>query len=331
MENNETAPVDYTAIEIDMQERTRHRAQQTMSLIEPFITWLAPGKGRGREVKSTVWGGQTDLGIKSQRHQTYPQYETDRDAVFFSTVHFWAKEPIDGDDQLHDAADAQTGLSMVWGSAAARAKDKLTIRNSIGSTYRGTYGKTVAQRLPPSQIIPHGNTGLTEAKVRQAVGMIRRAYPEEVEPICLFLTGEQLTGDLMGEDRVSRSDYNPKPVLTDLKLPYYLGTYFRTIEDYAQHTKMGSANAVEFDPILPILPDGVSPGKHIRYCVMWVKSALRGRKDRELTVKIHDEEKDHGPGACSIAVDFMEGSARQDPLGVVVIECVDESPLKIAA
>lgn len=58
---------------------------------------------------------------------------------------------------------------------------------------------------------------------------------------------------------------------------------------------------------------------------------MRGKKDRPLTTKLHDEEKDHGPGAKSLTVDFMEGTTRVDPLGIVVIECIETSPLAIAA
>lgn len=327
-ENNEGSTVDYTQIEINFQERTQMRAQQTMSMLDPFITWIG---GKGRDNKTTFWGGQAGLGQKTQRHQTYPQFETAREAYWFGTVHFWAKEPIDGDDELFDATDAGTGLSNVWGAAAAREKDKMNVRRAIGLAYRGRYAKTSAQRLPPSQYIPHGNTGLTEAKIRKAVGMIRRAHPDEMDPICTFLTSEQMYTDLLGENKVINGDFNQMRPLSDLKLSFFLGTYFRVLDDYAQFQPEGNANVAVFDPILPIIPNGLSAGNHIRYCVMWVKAAMRGKKDRPLTTKLHDEEKDHGPGAKSLTVDFMEGTTRVDPLGIVVIECIETSPLAIAA
>lgn len=328
MENNDEPTIDYTQIEINFQERTALRAQQTMSKIDPFITWVG---GKGRETKTTFWGGQSGLGVKSQRHQTYPQFQTEREAFWFGSTHFWAKEPIDGDDALFDATDAGTGLSQVWGAAAAREKDRLFIKLAIGLAYRGRYGKSVSQRLPTSQFIPHGNTGMTEAKVRKAVGMIRRTHPDDNEAICLFLTSEQLNNDLMGEEKIINSDYGGDAPLKNLTLPFFLGTYFRLIDDYAAFQPEGNTNAVTFDPILPILVDGVSAGNHIRYCVMWVKSAMRGKKDRPVSTRLHDEEKDHGPGAKSLTVDFMEGGARVDLTGVVVIECVETAPIAIAA
>lgn len=327
-ENNDTGTIDYTQIEINFQQRTEMRAQQTMSMLDPFIVWL-PGKGK--ETKVTFWGGQSGLAVKSQRHQTYPQFQTEREQYWFGSAHFWAKEPIDGDDALFDAVDAGAGLSQVWGAAAAREKDKAVIKAAIGTAYRGRYGKTSAQRLPPSQIIPHGNTGLTEAKIRKAVAMIRRTHPDVMDPICTFLTSEQLTGDLMGENKVINGDYTDVKPLKDLQLPYFLGTYFRLLDDYVYMNPEGETNVATFDPILPILANGVSSGIHIRYVVMLVKSAMRGKKERPVTTKLHDEEKDHGPGAKSLTIDYMEGVTRVDPLGVVVIECAETAVLAIAA
>lgn len=327
-ENNEDGTIDYTQIEINFQQRTEMRAQQTMSLLDPFIIWLG---GKGRENKVTFWGGQSTLGQKTQRHQTYPQFQTEREAYWFGAAHFWAKEPIDGDDALYDAVDAGNGLSQVWGAAAARAKDKVAIRAAIGTAYRGRQGKTTAQKLPASAIIPHGNTGLTEAKVRKGVAYLRRTHPDQMEPICTFLTSEQLMNDLMGENKVINHDFNEMRPLKDLQLPYFLGTYFRVLDDYAAFQPEGNANVAVFDPILPILPNGVSAGNHIRYVVMFVKSAMRGKKERPITTNLHSEEKDHGPGAKSLTIDYMEGITRVDPLGVVVIECVETAPLAIAA
>lgn len=328
MENNNDGTIDYTQIEINFQEGTSMRAQQTMSLLDPFITWLG---GKGKETKVTFWGGQSTIGQKSQRHQTYPQYQTEREQYWFGSTHFWAKEPIDGDDALFDAVDAGSGLGMVWGAAAAREKDKLAIKAAIGLAYRGRYGKTSSQRLPPSRYIPHGNTGLTEAKIRRAVSLIRRAHPETSDPICTFVTSEQYYNDLLGENKIINNDFNEDRPLRDLKLNYFLGTYFRILDDYAQFQPEGNTNVVTYDPILPITIDGVSAGNHLRYCVMFVKSAMRGKRERPVTTKLHNEEKDHGPGAKSLTIDFMEGIARVDPLGVVVIECVDTSVMNIAA
>lgn len=312
--------IDYTQIEINFQERTEMRAQQTMSLTEPFITYVG---GKGRETKTTFWGSQGALDTKSQRFQTYPQKITPRDAYWFGSTHFWDKEPIDGDDQLFDAVDAGSGLSQVWGAAAAREKDRLYINAAIGRAWRGRYGQTTAQALPASQIIPHGNTGLTAAKVIQAVSMIRRAAPETVDPIVTLCTSFQLNTDLMSDNKVISHDFNDDRPLRDLRLPYYFGSYFKIIEDYANFNPTNPTNTVQFDPILPLLVNGVTTGTHIRYCVMWVKSAMRGKKDRPIQTKLHNEEKDHGPDAKSLTVDFMEGGTRVNPLGVVVIECAE--------
>lgn len=312
--------IDYTQIEINFQERVTMRAQQTMSLTEPFITFVG---GKGRETKTAFWGGQPNLDEKSQRFQTYPQKITPRDAYWFGTRHYWDKEPIDGDDQLFDAVDAGSGLAQVWGATAARETDRLYIQQAIGTAYRGRFGQTTPQALPASQIIPHGNVGLTAAKVIQAVAMIRRAAPETSDPIVCFVTSFQINNDLMSDNKVISHDWNEQRPLRDLTLPFYFGSYFKIIEDFANFSPDVTTNVAQFDPIIPLLLNGVSAGVHIRYCVMWVKSAMRGKNDRPIQTKLHDESKDHGPDAKSLTIDMMKGATRVNPLGVVVIECAE--------
>lgn len=319
--------IDYTQIEINFQERTTMRAQQSMSLTEPFITYVS---GKGRETKTTFWGGQQGLDQKSQRFESYPVKRTEREAYWFGSVHYWNKEMLDGDDQLFDAVDPASGLGPVWGAAAAREKDRLYVNAAMGLAYRGRYGQTSSQALPTSQFIAHGNTGLSESKVRLAVSKLRRAFPDAMDPIVCFVTSWQLTNDLMGDNKVISRDYNGGIVpLKDLQLPFHFGSYFKILEDYANFQPTDTSNVVEYDPILPIDVDGISSGTHIRYCVMWVKSAMRGKKDRPITTKIWDESKDFGPDAKSLTIDFMEGGTRVNPLGVVVIECAETAPVAI--
>lgn len=315
--------IDLTQIEINFQERTNMRAQQLVSLTEPFITYVG---GKGRETKTTFWG-RNKLEQKSQRHSSYPQSETPREAYWFGSMHFWKKEPLDGDDALFEATDPSTGLSEVWAAEAAREKDRLYINAAMGAAYKGRYGQTSPEPLPAAQIIPHGNTGLTPTKIKNAVQMIRRAHPSQMDPICTFVTGYQLYTDMLGFDEITSGDYNDMKPLKDLQLPFFLGSYFKVIEDTADYHPSDASNVVEWDPILKVGIDGIGAGTHIRYCVMWVKSAMRGKKDREVITRIHDEEKDHGPGAKSITCDFNEGGSRVNPLGVVIIECADQSPM----
>lgn len=314
--------IDYTQIEINFQERTEMRAQQLMAETRAFLTYVG---GKGRETKTTFWG-TNKLEQKSQRHEQYPQTETPREAYWFGTTHFWKKEPLDGDDALYEATDPATGLTDVWSAAAAREQDRLHIRAAIGTAYRGRYGQTSAQPLPAAQIIPHGSVGLTQAKVVQAVYMIRRAFPNKMDPIALFMTSKQ-QADLMSITTVTSGDWNESRPLKDLQLPYFFGTYFKLIEDQADFHPSDTTKVVEWDPIIPLVVDGISAGVHIRQCVMWVKSAMRAKEDLAVTTRIHDEAKDHGPGSKSITCDFKEGSTRVNPLGVVVIECADNSPI----
>ncbi len=314
--------IDYTQIEINFQERTEMRAQQKMSETRAFLTYVG---GKGRETKTTFWGTNR-LEQKTQRHESYPQSETPREAYWFGTTHFWKKEPLDGDDALYDATDPATGLSDVWAAAAAREQDRLHIRAAIGIAYRGRYGQTSGQPLPASQIIPHGSVGLTQAKIIAAVGKIRRAFPDRSEPICLFATSAQEL-DLMSITQVTSRDFNDRPPLKDMNMPYFFGTYFRYIEDQSDFNPVDTTKTVAWDPIVPLVVNGISAGVHIRQCVMWVKSAMRAKEDMPITTKIWDEAKDHGPGSKSVTVDFKEGSSRVNPLGVVVIECADTSPV----
>ena len=292
-----TDTIDLTQLEINFQQRTEQRAAELFSHTEPFITYVQNGKGR--ETKTSFYG-RNALEQKTARHASYPQSETPRESYWFGTTHFWKKEPIDGDDALYEATDPGVGLSPVWAAEAAREKDRLHLNSATGNAYKGRYGSTTAEGLPASQTIAHGSTGLTPEKVRQAVRMLRRAYPNKMDPICCFCTGFQVYEDLMGFDAVASRDYNDRPPLKDLELPYYFGAYFKQIEDVADFHPTDTSNTVEWDPIVPLTVDGIASGNHIRSVIFWVKSAMRGRKDRSIQTKIHDESKDHGPDAKSI-------------------------------
>jgi hypothetical protein len=75
----------------------------------------------------------------------------------------------------------------------------------MGTNYVDKYGNT-AVPLPASQTIAHGGTGLTLAKVKQAVKMLRRVSPDRDDPITLFITSEQ-EDDLLNSPTVTSSDY----------------------------------------------------------------------------------------------------------------------------
>lgn len=318
--------IDLTQLEINFQERTALRAQQKMSLLRPFVVWVG---GKGRETKVTFFGGNT-LDQKSERHERYPTKETSREAYWFGTTHFWEKEPIDGDDQLFDTLDSSSMLPDVWAAAASREQDRILVNAAMNVAYRGRFGQNVAQALPTAQIIPHGSTGLTVAKIIAAVQLIRRAAPDRSEPIVTAITSAQ-ESNLFAEQQYINRDFTDDRPLKDLSLSYAFGTYFKVIDDYANFNPSNPANVVQWDPILRILPNGVGAGIHIRYVVMWVKSAMRAKEDLPIQTRVHDEAKDHGPGAKSVTVDMMMGAARVNPLGVVVIECAETAPLAVAA
>ena len=322
----ENATIDLTQIEINFQERTQMRAQQSMSRTEAFITYMG---GKGRENKVTFWGGN-NLQQKTQRHEKIPVSQTKREAYWFGSASFWGKELLDGDDELYEATDSSSGLSDVWAAAASREKDRVHINAAMGAAYKGRFGQSNAEPLPAAQIIPHGNVGLTPGKIQLGVQMIRRAHPEEIDPICLFLTGKQLYGDLMGENTVTSRDYQMDSPLKDLNLPYHFGCHYKVIEDYANFNPDDNGAVVKWDPILKIKENGISSGTHIRYLVMWVKSAMKGKKELPITTRIFDESKDYGEGAKSLKCEFKENSTRVNPLGVVVIEVADTSVLTIA-
>jgi hypothetical protein len=314
--------VDLTQLEINFQERTALRAQQKMSLLRPFVVWVG---GKGRETKVTFFGSNT-LDQKSERHERYPTKETAREAYWFGSVHFWEKEPIDGDDQLFDTLDSSSMLPDVWAAAANREQDRVLVNAAMNVAYRGRFGQNVAQALPTAQIIPHGSVGLTVAKIIQGVQLIRRAFPDRSEPIVTAITSAQ-ESNLYGEEKFINWDYNDDRPLKELKLSYAFGTYFKVIDDFANYNPSNPANTVQWDPILRRLTDGVSAGIHIRYVVMWVKSAMRAKEDMPIQTRVHDESKDHGPGAKSVTVDMMLGATRVNPLGVVVIECAETAPI----
>ncbi len=313
---------DTTALNVTFLDGLRLLWQQKSSHLRAAVT-LQPVSGE-RQAFDLV--GSNSLVQKTSSNVQVPVTETARFRRWMEQKDYWNSERFDGFDTLRQHSDPTGPLAQAWASGANREWDRCAIDAAIGTNYVDKYGNT-AVTLPASQTIAHGGTGLTLAKVKQAVKMLRRVSPDRDDPITLFITSEQ-EDDLLNSPTVTSSDYYEGRRLMDASLPYFAGAHFHVVDDYLDLSQTIGGAAVDgstgtFDPILPMKDDVGTP---VRSCVAILRSGLLMGELLPITSEINPA-KDYGINAQQLQVEMSVGGARVHESKVMVIECVDNSPM----
>lgn len=275
--------------------------------------------------------GANRLIRKTSRNVTVPVTETARFRRWMEQKDYWNSERFDGFDALRASTDPVGRLSQAWASGAAREWDRCAVDAALGTAKVDKFGETPVS-LPSSQVIPHGGTGLTLQKVKQAVKMLRRVNPDRDDAICVLLTSEQ-EDELLNSAVVTSADYNAHRPLVDASLPYFMGAYFHVIDDVLDLSNPAAGQPVNgstgtFDPILP-LDTTTTPGSPVRQCIAMLKSGVMMGELLPITTEVNPA-KEYGIYSQQLQVEMSVGGTREHESKVVVIECIDTSPTEFA-
>lgn len=271
--------------------------------------------------------GANRLIQKTARNVTVPVTETARFRRWMEQKDYWNSERFDGFDALRTHTDPLGRLAQAWASGAAREWDRCAVDAALGAAKVDKYGETIVN-LPTSQIVPHGGSGLTLQKLKQAVKMLRRVNPDRDDAISVFVTSEQ-EDELLNSTIVTSSDYNRERPLVDGALPYFMGAYFHTIDDVLNLADPAAGQPVDgstgtFDPILP-LDATTTPGTPVRRCIAMLQSGVIMGELMPITTEVNPA-KEYGIYNQQLQVEMSVGGTREHEFKVVVIECVDNSP-----
>ena len=193
--------------------------------------------------------------------------------------------------------------------AAARKMDEIIMSKFFAVAKTGKDGTTNTS-FPARDIIPHGGTRMSVAKLRAARKLLKKRHVDlrTMKPL-IAVTAEQ-TDDLLGEVAVGSSDYNAVKPLVDGEVSQFMGFVFVPYEDNGD-----SSNG------RGIPTETVAGPATIRNCPVWVPDGMHfGQWDGLAIVIGPRPDKNNIKQAHAT---FTAGATRLEEGKVLQLQCVE--------
>lgn len=174
---------------------------------------------------------------------------------------------IDRIDTLRMIYDPTSPYVERMREGAARQEDQIIMDAFYATAVTGKRGtQTVA--FPAGNIIAHGGTGLTVAKLRAARKALKKGFVDlRRERPLIGVTADEID-DLLGEVAVGSNDYNAVKPLVDGEVSQFMG--------------------FTFVPIEALPPTYISGGNTIRSLPVWVPSGMHLGDWQSLAITINN-------------------------------------------
>lgn len=180
--------------------------------------------------------------------------------------------------------------------ALGRGIDKAIINAAFGPARLGEKGEGIEVWPQPGQHIPHGGTGLTVAKLRQARKNLSKNENSADEQSYIACTADQID-DLLGTVEVTSADYNSVKALTNGEVDTFLGFKFVKTQ------------------LMPLVPT-----TNIRRVGAWVESAINLGVIDDITTKIDWVAMKQ---AWLVVAKARIAASRMNAKKIVEIECLE--------
>lgn len=193
--------------------------------------------------------------------------------------------------------------------AAARKMDEIIMSKFFATAKTGKDGTTNVS-FPARDIIPHGGTRMTVAKLRAARKLLKKRHVDlrSVKPL-IAVTAEQ-TDDLLGEVAVGSSDYNAVKPLVDGEVSQFMGFVFVPYEDN------GDASNGRGIPT-----ETVAGPATIRDCPVWVPDGMHFGQWDGLAIIINNRPDKNNIKQAHAT--FTAGATRLEEGKVLQLQCVE--------
>lgn len=193
--------------------------------------------------------------------------------------------------------------------AAARKMDEIIMSKFFAIAKTGKDGTTNTP-FPNRDIIAHGGTRMTVAKLRAARKLLKKRHVDlrTAKPL-IAVTAEQ-TDDLLGEVAVGSSDYNAVKPLVDGEVSQFMGFVFVPYEDNGVSTN-GKG-----------IPTETVPGPAtIRDCPVWVPDGMHFGSWEGLSIIISPRPDKNNIKQAHAT--FTAGATRLEEGKVLQLQCVE--------
>lgn len=263
-------------------------SQQKQSHLEPAVR-VETIRGT-REAFDSI--GTVEAQPRGGRHADTPQMDTPHMRRWVTSAPYNWADLVDKPDRLRMLYDPTSPYVQNAVMAFNRAKDKIIINAAFAPAWTGEHGD-IQKTFPASNIIPHGDTGLTIEKLIQARGMLWRNEVDESEPLFVAVTSFQLE-DMLNNTKVQSADYNTIKALVRGEINSFMGfTFIRT----EQLEKDGTA----------------------RKCIVWSKPGLLLAKAEDITTKVSERgDKNY---STQVYAEMDLGAVRMEDEKVLQLQC----------
>lgn len=195
---------------------------------------------------------------------------------------------------------------------AARKMDEIVMNSFFAPAKTGKDGTTTVN-FPASNVIAHGGTRMSVAKLRAARKLLKKRHVDlRTQRPYIAVTAEQID-DLLGEVAVTSVDYNAIKPLVDGEVSQFMGFTFVPYEDSGDDQSGGS---------IPSLNVAGTPAQaKIRRCPVWVADAMHYGSWAGLEVIISNRPDKNN--IKQIHGTFTGGATRLEEGKVLELQCVE--------
>jgi hypothetical protein len=192
------------------------------SILRPLIT-EQPMKGTGSQVVDQV-GKSTTHDMPARGSRTL-QHSTPLTSRWAHPKGKYTTETVATPDLMKTLADPTNKFLQSMANAVGEDVDREIIRAVIGTSMIGPEG-TTSLALPATQIMPHGSTGMTVAKLMKIRTKFKKADVDmKKDPVTIVLSPDQME-DLFKAVEIGSADYNPIRSLYYGEVDMFLGMRF---------------------------------------------------------------------------------------------------------
>lgn len=216
---------------------------------------------------------------------------------------------VDRLDTLKMIYDPTSPYVERFREAAARKMDEIVMAKFFATAKAGKEGTDIVA-FPNRDIIPHGGTRMSVAKLRALRKLIKKRHVDlrTVRPT-IAVTSEQVD-DLLGEVAVTSADYAAVKPLVDGEVSAFMGFTFLPYEDNGDATNGRG-----------IPTEAVAGPATIRDCPVWVPDGMHFGAWDGLTITINNRPDKNN--IKQIHGTFTAGATRLEEGKVFQLQCVE--------
>lgn len=240
-------------------------------LLGPYVQ-SAPYSGERAQVVNFL--GPVEFAERETPYADTKLVELEHTQRWISGTEYDCAILIDRLDTLKMIYDPTSPYVERMREAAARKMDEIIMSRFFATARTGKDG-TINTAFSNNNIVAHGNTRFTVAKLRALRKLMKKRHIDlRMSKPMIAVTAEQID-DLLGEVVVGSSDYNSVRPLVDGEVSQFMGFVFIPYEDNGVTT--GGKG---------IPTDAVAGPATIRNCPVWVMDGMHFGQWNPLTINI---------------------------------------------